>query len=258
MSFTHGTPKTDRTGTGTRQRLRPPDALRPVRGFPLVTTKKVHFRSDRPSSSSGSCAATRTSAGCRSTASRSGTSGPTQTASSVPSTACSGAAGRRREGGHVDQIAEVVTPASRGPRLASDRRQRVERRGHPADGPGPVPRLLPVLRGRRRTPLVPALPAQRRHLPRRAVQHRQLRAADAHARAAVRPRARRLRLDGRRLPHLRQPPRAGGDATRARPVSVSLAATSSAGPSRSSTTSSRTSRCVDYQHHPAIKAPVAV
>jgi thymidylate synthase len=33
---------------------------------------------------------------------------------------------------------------------------------------------------------LPALPAQRRHLPRRALQHRQLRAADAHAGAAVR------------------------------------------------------------------------
>ena len=36
------------------------------------------------------------------------------------------------------------------------------------------------------------------------------------------------------------------------------AATSSAGRRRSSTTSTRTSKCVDYQHHPAIKAPVAV
>ena len=41
-----------------------------------------------------------------------------------------------------------------------------------------------------RQAVVPALPAQRRHLPRRAVQHRLLRAADAHGRAAVRPRRR--------------------------------------------------------------------
>ena len=44
-----------------------------------------------------------------------------------------------------------------------------------------VPRVVPVLRGRRQA-LVPALPAQRRPVPRRAVQHRQLRAADAHGR----------------------------------------------------------------------------
>ena len=45
---------------------------------------------------------------------------------------------------------------------------------------------------------------------------------------AVRPRARRPRLDGRRLPHLRQPPRAGRDAPLARSVPVSLAAASTA------------------------------
>ena len=47
----------------------------------------------------------------------------------------------------------------------------------PRHGAGAVPLPVPVLR-RRRPALLPALPALGRHLPRRAVQHRQLRAAD--------------------------------------------------------------------------------
>ena len=50
--------------------------------------------------------------------------------------------------------------------------------------------------------VVPALPTQRRRVPRRAVQYRQLCAAHAHVRAAVRSRARGLHLDRRRLPPL--------------------------------------------------------
>ena len=114
-----------------------------------------------------------------------------------------------------------AAPARR-PRLAADHRQRLERRRPAEDGAPAVPRALPVPRrrvrhaGLARTAQLPGLPAQRRRLPRRPVQHRELRAAHPHARAAVRPRARRPRLDGRRLPRLRQPPRADRDAARAR------------------------------------------
>ena len=51
-----------------------------------------------------------------------------------------------------------------------------------------LPRVLPVLRVGQ-APELPALPAQRRHFPRRALQHRLLRVAHPHAGAAVRPRA---------------------------------------------------------------------
>ena len=129
----------------------------------------------------------------------------------------------------------------RGPGLASNRRQRLERGRHSAHGARTVSRVLPVPR-RGRAPFVPDLSAKRRRVPRRSVQHRELRPAHAHARPAVRPRARRPRLDGRRLPHLRQPPRAGRDAPRTRSVPVSLAADSTAARRRSSSTSSRTSR----------------
>src|SRR3990167_1986342 len=92
----------------------------------------------------------------------------------------------------------------------------------PPPPPPPPPSPPPRTGGGRPAP-VPALPAQRRHLPGRAVQHRQLRAADAHAGAAMRPGRGRLHLDRRRLPHLRQPCRAGADAPGPRAACLSHA-----------------------------------
>ena len=120
-----------------------------------------------------------------------------------------------------------------------------------------VPRVLPVLRGRA-APVLPAVPAQRRRVPRRAVQHRQLRAAAAHVRAAVRP---------------RRPANWSGPAATATCTSTTS--------SRPTCSSSRTPlplpqlsirrrppsifdydyedfEFVNYQHHAPIKAPVAV
>ena len=65
------------------------------------------------------------------------------------------------------------------------------------DGADAVPRVLPVLRVGTASEL-PALSTQRGHLPGRALQHRLLRFAHPHARAAMRPGSGRFHLDRRR------------------------------------------------------------
>ena len=69
--------------------------------------------------------------------------------------------------------------------------------------------------------------------------------------------ARRLRLGRRRLPHLQQPPRAGARAALPRGAARSRR-WSWRRRRRCSTTPTSTSRVRDYQHHPAIRAAVAV
>ena len=109
------------------------------------------------------------------------------------------------------------------PRLAPPHRQRLERRRPRRDGAAAVPRVLPVLR-RRRPAVVPAVPALGRRVPRRAVQHRLLRAADADGRPGDGPGARRLRAHARRRPPLRQPPRPGARAAHPRAAAAARAA----------------------------------
>ena len=88
-----------------------------------------------------------------------------------------------RQGGRRDPPQSRFAPADRH-RLESGRRRQ--------DGAAAVPLPVPVLR-RRRPAVLPALPALGRHLSRRAVQHRLLRAADPDGRAGDRAQARRVR-----------------------------------------------------------------
>ena len=117
-SSTRASEKSDRTGTGTLSRLRPPDALRPGRGLPAASPPRRSTPGRSSPSCCGSCAATPTSSGCRTAASRSGTSGPTPTATSGPVYGYQWRSWPAPDGRHVDQIAQVVDADPRQPRLA--------------------------------------------------------------------------------------------------------------------------------------------
>ena len=183
----HGQRKDDRTGTGTLSVFGYQMRFNLARGFPLLTTKKVHTRSiihELLWFLAGDTNTAYLKANGVSIwdewADANGDLGPVYGYQwrSWPAP----------DGTHIDQIANMVAEIRRNPDSRRLDRVGVERRRHPADEAAAVPRVFPVL-CRRRPALLPALPAQRRYLPGRAVQHRLLRAADAHGRAAMRPRA---------------------------------------------------------------------
>jgi len=76
---------------------------------------------------------------------------------------------RTPDGRDIDQIAQVIESLRKKP---DSRRQYRERWTRPTSshGAAALPRAVPVLR-RRRPALLPDVPAQRRHVPRSAVQH---------------------------------------------------------------------------------------
>ena len=96
------------------------------------------------------------------------------------------------DGGTIDQIANLVARHQGQSGFAPPDRHRLESGRRAEDGAAALPLPVPVL-CRERKALVPALPALGRHLSRRAVQHRVLRAADDDDGAGDGARARRVR-----------------------------------------------------------------
>jgi thymidylate synthase len=188
---THGVFKADRTGTGTKSLFGYQMRFDLNEGFPLVTTKKVYLRAIIVELlwflRGGSNVKWLQERGCTiwdEWAREDGELGPVY-----------GVQWRnwpKPDGGHVDQIADVVKHAQDQPRLAPHHRERLER-GPELDQMALMPchaffqfYVAPATEvGGRGKPELPALPAQRRHLPGRALQHRQLCAADAHAGPAM-------------------------------------------------------------------------
>ena len=116
------------------------------------------------------------------------------------------------DGRHIDQISEVVETLKHNP---DSRRIIVS-----AWNVGEIQNMkLPPCHAffqfyvAGRQVVLPALPAQRRHLPRRAVQHRQLCPADPDDGAGHRPEAGRFRAYPGRCAHLPEPPGTGESAT---------------------------------------------
>ena len=99
-------------------------------GLPAGHHQEAAPQVDHPRAALVPARATPTSATCRSTASPSGTSGPTRTATSARSTATSGAPGRRRTAATSTRSASVVEQIRTQPRLAPAHRQRLERGRH--------------------------------------------------------------------------------------------------------------------------------
>ena len=251
-----GTPKADRTGTGTRSLFGHQLRYDLSERFPLITTKRVHLKSIvyellwflRGDSNVRWLQEHGVTIWDEWAKDAQGELGPVYGVQwrSWPTPS----------GEHIDQISAALDMLRMEPsRLAPQYRLGLERRRNPADGIAAVSRVLPVLCGRRPADL-PALSAQRRPVPRSAVQHRELCAADPHDGGRAGLKVGEFIWTGGDCHiydnHVEQVTRTAG------PRTVAVPGTRSGGRGvRSSTTRSTTSVVKNYKQHPGIKAPVA-
>jgi thymidylate synthase len=123
---THGVAKTDRTGTGTTSVFGHQMRFDLNEGFPLVTTKKVHSRASSWNCC-GSCVATATSSGCRNAAVTIWDEWARADGDLGPVYGVQWRSWPKPDGGHIDQIAQVVQQLKTNPDSAPHHRQRLER-----------------------------------------------------------------------------------------------------------------------------------
>ena len=251
----HGVRKGDRTGTGTLSVFGYQMRFDLAAGFPVVTTKSIHMRSvihELLWFLQGSTNIDYLHANGVTIwdewADDAGELGPIY-----------GAQWRSWETGNgeaVDQIAQVVDGIRRDPGLPAPHCLGLERRRARSHGPPAVPPPVPVLR-RARTALVPALPAKRGCLPRGALQHRVLRPAHDDGRPGDRARSWRVRAHARRRAPVPQPPGAGRHPARTRALPLPRMELDPGVESIFDFTYDDF-RLTGYEHHPAIRAPIAV